>query len=140
LVRARSDENGCFVFAAAQGGAHEKRPRDLRHSLIVDPWAASSAEGGLEPGIVLAEIDLRRWRPRAARVAFTAARAPVSQHDRAGAPWRPLPFPPQVGEPLMIRYALVCARGHTFEKAGFHAIPPPTTQSRPQARRWLTCR
>ncbi|MFZ1002785.1 MAG: carbon-nitrogen hydrolase family protein, partial [Pseudolabrys sp.] len=37
LLRARAIENGCFVFAAAQGGKHENGRDTYGHSLIVDP-------------------------------------------------------------------------------------------------------
>jgi predicted amidohydrolase len=57
LVRARAIENGSFVFAAAQGGKHENGRETFGHSLIVDPWGQILAEGGTEPGVILAEID-----------------------------------------------------------------------------------
>jgi predicted amidohydrolase len=57
LQRARAIENGCFVFAAAQGGTHENGRDTFGHSLIVDPWGRILAEGGTEPGVVIAEID-----------------------------------------------------------------------------------
>ncbi len=57
LMRARAIENGCFVFAAAQGGKHENGRETFGHSLVVDPWGQIIAEGGSEPGVVLAEVD-----------------------------------------------------------------------------------
>ncbi|MBV8700875.1 MAG: carbon-nitrogen hydrolase family protein, partial [Bradyrhizobium sp.] len=57
LLRARAIENGCFVFAAAQGGLHENKRETFGHSLIVDPWGTVLAEGGIDPGVFLAEID-----------------------------------------------------------------------------------
>src|SRR5689334_13621446 len=57
LMRARAVENGCFVFAAAQGGKHENGRETYGHSLIVDPWGRILAEGGTEPDVVIAEID-----------------------------------------------------------------------------------
>jgi predicted amidohydrolase len=57
LMRARAIENGCFVFAAAQGGKHENGRETFGHSLVVDPWGKIIAEIGNEPGIVLAEVD-----------------------------------------------------------------------------------
>jgi len=57
LMRARAIENGCFVFAAAQGGKHESGRETFGHSLIVDPWGRVLAEGGTEPGIIVAEVD-----------------------------------------------------------------------------------
>jgi len=75
LMRARAIENGCFVFAAAQGGKHESGRETFGHSLIVDPWGRILAEGGTEPGLVMAEIDL-------SEVAKARARIPSLQHGR----------------------------------------------------------
>ena len=75
LIRARAIENGCFVFAAAQAGKHENGRETYGHSLIVDPWGRILAEGGTEPGVVMAEIDL-------AEVAKARARIPSLQHGR----------------------------------------------------------
>jgi predicted amidohydrolase len=75
LNRARAIENGCFVFAAAQGGRHENGRETFGHSLIVDPWGRILAEAAAEPGVVLATIDPDQ---------VTAARAkiPSLEHGR----------------------------------------------------------
>jgi predicted amidohydrolase len=57
LMRARAIENGCFVFAAAQGGRHENGRETFGHSLVVDPWGQIIAEAGAEPGVIVAEVD-----------------------------------------------------------------------------------
>lgn len=75
LVRSRAIENGCFVLAAAQGGRHENGRDTFGHSLIVDPWGRIIAEGGTEPGIIVAEIN-------PAAVADARARIPSLQHGR----------------------------------------------------------
>jgi deaminated glutathione amidase len=75
LLRARAIENGCYVFAAAQGGKHESGRETFGHSLIVDPWGRILAEGGTEPGVVLAEID-------PAQVAAARAKIPSLHHGR----------------------------------------------------------
>jgi deaminated glutathione amidase len=75
LMRSRAIENGCFVFAAAQGGAHENGRSTFGHSLVVDPWGQVIAETGNEPGIVLADID-------PAAVAAARARIPSLLHGR----------------------------------------------------------
>jgi predicted amidohydrolase len=75
LMRARAIENGCYVFAAAQGGAHENGRETFGHSLVVDPWGRILAEGGVEPGIVLAAVD-------PAAVASARGRIPSLQHGR----------------------------------------------------------
>ncbi len=75
LLRARAIENGCFVFAAAQGGKHESGRETFGHSLVVDPWGKILAEGSGEPGIILAEID-------PAEVAAARSRIPSLHHGR----------------------------------------------------------
>jgi len=75
LVRARAIENGSFVLAAAQGGLHENGRDTYGHSLVVDPWGRILAEGGVEPGVVLAQID-------PAAVATARGRMPSLQHGR----------------------------------------------------------
>jgi predicted amidohydrolase len=75
LMRARAIENGCFVFAAAQGGKHENGRETYGHSLIVDPWGRVLAEGGTEPGVVMAEIDV-------GEVAKARGRIPSLEHGR----------------------------------------------------------
>jgi predicted amidohydrolase len=84
LIRARAIENGSFVFAAAQGGAHENGRETYGHSLIVDPWGRILGEGSVEPGIVLAEVDL-------AAVAAARGRVPSLQHGRRFAMTEPKP-------------------------------------------------
>jgi predicted amidohydrolase len=75
LIRSRAVENGSFVFAAAQGGRHENGRDTFGHSLIVDPWGRIIAEGGTEPGVIVAEIN-------PAEVANARARIPSLQHGR----------------------------------------------------------
>ena len=62
LLRARAIETGCFVFAPAQCGDHAEGRRTYGHSLIVDPWGNVLADGGDEPGVVIADIDPARIR------------------------------------------------------------------------------
>jgi hypothetical protein len=75
LLRARAIENGCFVFAAAQGGRHENGRETFGHSLVVDPWGKILAEGGTEPGVILADVD-------PAQVAAARSRIPSLVHGR----------------------------------------------------------
>jgi predicted amidohydrolase len=75
LLRARAIENTCFVFAAAQGGKHENGRETFGHSLVIDPWGRILAEGGIEPGVIMAEID-------PAEVSTARARLPSLQHGR----------------------------------------------------------
>lgn len=57
LVRARAIETGCYVFAPAQCGEHAGGRETFGHSLIIDPWGEVLAEGGEEPGFILAALD-----------------------------------------------------------------------------------
>ena len=75
LIRSRAIENGCFVFAAAQGGRHENGRDTFGHSLIVDPWGRIIAEGGTEPGVIVGEIN-------PTEVVNARARVPSLQHGR----------------------------------------------------------
>jgi predicted amidohydrolase len=75
LMRARAIENGCFVFAAAQGGMHENGRETFGHSLVVDPWGRILAESGTEPGVLIAEID-------PAEVVAARGRIPSLKHGR----------------------------------------------------------
>jgi predicted amidohydrolase len=75
LLRARAIENGAFVVAPAQGGLHANGRRTYGHSLIVSPWGDVIAEAGIDPGIVVADID-----PELS--ADARARIPSLQHDR----------------------------------------------------------
>jgi predicted amidohydrolase len=75
LLRARAIENGAFVLAAAQGGKHENGRETFGHSLIIDPWGKIVAEGGIEPSVIVAELDL-------AQVARARSRIPSLDHGR----------------------------------------------------------
>ena len=79
LLRARAIENGAYVLAPAQTGthaAHEGRARRTwGHSMVVAPWGEVVADGGTEPGITYAEIDL-------AAVERARRRIPSLMHDR----------------------------------------------------------
>jgi predicted amidohydrolase len=76
LLRARAIETETFVLAAAQGGRHENGRETFGHSLIVSPWGEVLAEGGTEPGIVVAEIDPHQ-------VDAVRSKIPSLTHDRA---------------------------------------------------------
>ena len=75
LCRARAMETGCFVIAPAQCGTHSADRQTYGHSLIINPWGEILAEGGTEPGIISAEIDL-------AEVVKTRQIMPSLTHDR----------------------------------------------------------
>ncbi len=111
LMRARAIENGCYVFAAAQGGKHENGRETFGHSLVVDPWGRIVAEGGTEPGVVMAEID-------PAEVAAARARVPSLQHGRRFRADRAAggaDASSRRAESGMIHYSLICEKKHGFD-------------------------
>jgi deaminated glutathione amidase len=75
LMRARAIETGAFVISPAQGGRHANGRETYGHSLIIAPWGEILGEGGVDPGVILAEID-------PAQVESVRARIPSLQHDR----------------------------------------------------------
>jgi len=81
LLRARAIETGCFVLAPAQTGFHAetsggKGRRTHGHSLVIAPWGEVLADGGTEPGLIYADLDL-------AAVDLARGRVPSLSHDRA---------------------------------------------------------
>ncbi len=76
LVRARAIETGCYVIAPNQCGHHADKRYSFGHSLIVDPWGEVLADGGAEPGIIYADIELDQ-------VELARSRIPALQNDRA---------------------------------------------------------
>jgi predicted amidohydrolase len=79
LLRARAIETGSYVFAPDQCGIRSWGRATFGHSLIIDPWGRILADGGVAPGIILAEID-------PARVAEVRAMIPALTHDRVWPP------------------------------------------------------
>ncbi|MGU3494720.1 carbon-nitrogen hydrolase family protein [Xanthobacteraceae bacterium A53D] len=75
LLRARAIETSCYVLAAAQGGIHENGRETYGHSLVIDPWGRVIAEGGTDPGIILADLDM-------AEVEAARGRVPSLRHGR----------------------------------------------------------
>ncbi len=75
LLRARAIENGCFVFAAAQGGRHANGRTTYGHSIAISPWGEILAEAGTEPSVIVADID-------AGEVDRVRARIPALDHTR----------------------------------------------------------
>jgi predicted amidohydrolase len=62
-------------MAPAQGGDHPNGRKTFGHSLIVGPWGEILAEGGEDPGIIAAELDLDE-------IGAVRARLPSLRHDR----------------------------------------------------------
>jgi predicted amidohydrolase len=76
LIRARAIETGAFVLAATQGGLHENGRSTYGHSLIVSPWGEVLAEGGEDPSVIFADIDLAASEEARARI-------PALKHGRS---------------------------------------------------------
>jgi predicted amidohydrolase len=76
LVQARAIETACYVIAPNQCGHHVDKRKSWGHSLIVDPWGEILADGGAEPGIIYADIDL-------SKVDKARSMIPALKHDRA---------------------------------------------------------
>jgi len=75
LLRARAIETGCYVIAPAQCGSHKGGRETYGHSLIVSPWGDILSEGGDEPEILLADINIDE-------VAAVRQKVPALQHDK----------------------------------------------------------
>ncbi|WP_404401770.1 carbon-nitrogen hydrolase family protein [Pelagibacterium halotolerans] len=61
LLRARAIETGCFILAAAQGGAHENGRSTYGHSMVVAPWGEVIAKAdGDAAGLIFADLELDR--------------------------------------------------------------------------------
>ncbi len=79
LLRARAIETGCFILAPAQTGFHAetvgKGRRTYGHSLVIAPWGEVLADGGKEPGVIFADLDLTQ-------VETARGRVPSLSHDR----------------------------------------------------------
>ena len=67
-MRARAIETGAFVIAPNQCGHHCDKRYSYGHSLIVDPWGEILADGGPEPGVIYADIDLERVQKARGRI------------------------------------------------------------------------
>tara|TARA_B110000211_G_C13944995_1_gene493476 strand:+ start:165 stop:995 length:831 start_codon:yes stop_codon:yes gene_type:complete len=75
LVQARAIETGCYVIAPNQCGHHADKRYSWGHSLIVNPWGEILADGGAEPGIIYADIDL-------SEVDLARSKIPALENDR----------------------------------------------------------
>lgn len=60
LLRARAIENLCYVLAPNQSGIHANGRHTYGHSLIIEPWGTILAEQKIDPGVIVADIDLQR--------------------------------------------------------------------------------
>lgn len=58
LLRARAIESQCYVFAAAQTGAHNNNRTSWGHAMVVDPWGNVVAQCSENTNIATAELNL----------------------------------------------------------------------------------
>lgn len=75
LLRARAIETASFVLAAAQGGRHESGRETYGHSLAIGPWGEILVEGGRDPEVLIADVDLTQ-------VEDARRRIPALRHGR----------------------------------------------------------
>jgi len=76
LNQARAVENGAFMISPCAIGPVPGGGEAYGHSLIIAPWGEILADGGDQPGVVMADVDL-------AQVAAARGRIPSITHDRA---------------------------------------------------------
>ena len=76
LCRARAIENELFMVAVNQCGHHDSDRKTWGHSMLVDPWGATTALGNTIAGLTV-EIAL-------AAVSKIRQQMPVNQHRRLG--------------------------------------------------------
>ena len=75
LNRARAIENGAFMVSTCAIGPVPGGGEAYGHSLIVGPWGEVLADGGDQPGVAMATIDLDE-------VAAARQKIPALSHDR----------------------------------------------------------
>jgi len=60
LVRTRALDTQCFLIAANQCGEHPGSASTFGHTMVVDPWGTVVAKAGVEPEVLVADINLAR--------------------------------------------------------------------------------
>ena len=75
LIRARTIETGSFVLTTTKDSLHENGRSTFGHSPVVSPWGEILAEGGEEPRVIFADIEL-------AASVEARARIPALKHGR----------------------------------------------------------
>jgi len=76
LVRARAIENGVYLLAPDQVGAHPPKRLAYGRSLIVDPWGTVLAQAPDLPGVITAEMSLERLADVRRQIPSLANRQP----------------------------------------------------------------
>jgi deaminated glutathione amidase len=84
LLRSRAIETGSFVFAAAQGGAHECGRQTFGHSIAINPWGEIIVELDTEPGVVVFDVDVDLVKRDRNRIPALKNARPFSLQSPAG--------------------------------------------------------
>lgn len=84
LLRARAIENAAFVLAPATCGTHPGSHATFGHSLVVAPSGRIIAEAGVEPGVILADLQLADADRARAAIPALAHDRPYELGDGAG--------------------------------------------------------
>jgi predicted amidohydrolase len=81
LLTARAIECGAFIIAPAQGGLHEDGRETFGHSMVIAPWGDILTEArGDEPGVIFADIDLRRVTTARRQIPSLSLNAPALEN------------------------------------------------------------
>ena len=81
LLAARAIECGAFIVAPAQGGLHEDGRETFGHSMVIAPWGDILSEArGDEPGVIFADIDVRRVETARRQIPSLALDAPALEN------------------------------------------------------------
>jgi predicted amidohydrolase len=81
LLTARAIECGAFIIAPAQGGLHEDGRETFGHSMVIAPWGDILTEArGDEPGVIFADIDVRRVESARRQIPSLSLNAPALEN------------------------------------------------------------
>lgn len=80
LVRARAIENGVYLLAPDQVGAHPPKRMAYGRSMIVDPWGTVLAQAPDQPGVIQAEMTIKRLLDVRRQIPSLANRQPQTYH------------------------------------------------------------
>lgn len=64
LLQARAIETQSYVIAINQCGWHDDKRQSWGHSMVIDPWGKVIAGLAHEPGLLIAELDLKEVQRR----------------------------------------------------------------------------
>ena len=86
LLRSRAIETGSFVFAAAQGGAHECGRETYGHSIAINPWGEIIGELENDPGVLVFDVDTDLVKRDRGRIPALKNARPFALKPSQGAP------------------------------------------------------